>query len=198
MARKKLAPLLPQVLVVLALTAVPLVIHAFVPYRVSWPSCHFPRVMSLGLLALLGLPVLRLILWLVRGRVRESYWPSGLVVAMYALILLVLGNFLTAPMRLAALGKTVADQRTLMSAVSLYYQASAGRLPERLEDLLGVPSGTSAPTAAPFIAWIPRPAPGWSEYHYEVRSDGTFAVSNSGPDACQFLTVINGDVRRGD
>ena len=192
--RRKLEPWGVQSLVVLALTVVPLVVHALVPYRFPEdPNCEIGRLQGLAGLAVLGYPVLRLILRLIRGRAEQLWWPANLVLAAYIVVLLV-SSFDQMARWGAARAKVHIDQRALIAAVSAY-TVRAGRRPEALEDLLTVPAGASGPGAAPVVAALPRPPRGWTPYRYEPRADGTFVISASGPADCKRWTGVNGELR---
>ncbi|MFQ5827699.1 MAG: type IV pilin protein [Candidatus Methylomirabilia bacterium] len=81
----------------------------------------------------------------------------------------------------ARIGRAQADTRTLAGAVSVY-AAHVGSLPATLPILTATASNNDGITAGPFMAGIPSPPSGWSQYTagYVTAANGLFTVSASG------------------
>ena len=83
----------------------------------------------------------------------------------------------------ATVAKAEADVRQLSSAID-EYKAHMGVLPARLADLMSPATNARGQTAGPYVASIPRPSPGFSEYQYERYPDNRWRIFTSGRDYC--------------
>ena len=79
----------------------------------------------------------------------------------------------------ARLAKVNADTRAIGGALSSYAQ-HMGRLPATLHELTSSATNGRGEWAGPFLARLPTPPPGWTDYGYEARADGTFSVMSEG------------------
>ena len=73
--------------------------------------------------------------------------------------------------------KARADAQAIASAVR-QYQATFGALPDSITDLTEARTA-SGTTGGPFLARVPAPPAGWSEYAYAKQGDTNFTVSSS-------------------
>ena len=79
----------------------------------------------------------------------------------------------------ARLAKVNADTRAIGSALSTYAQHK-GRLPATLDELTSSTTNGRGELAGPFLLRLPTAPPGWTDYGYEARADGTFSVRTEG------------------
>ena len=79
----------------------------------------------------------------------------------------------------ARLAKVNADTRAIGSALSIYAQ-HMGRLPATLDELTSSTTNGRGELAGPFLLRLPTAPPGWTDYGYETRADGTFSVRSEG------------------
>jgi hypothetical protein len=55
-----------------------------------------------------------------------------------------------------------------------------GRLPATLDELTSSTTNGRGELAGPFLLRLPTAPPGWTDYGYEARADGTFSVRTEG------------------
>ena len=79
----------------------------------------------------------------------------------------------------ARIARAEANVKTIANAVEAYRQ-HMGRLPSTLAELASRQVDTKGLQAGPFLPVLPVPPAGWSEYRYEPRPPGMFAVSATG------------------
>jgi hypothetical protein len=70
------------------------------------------------------------------------------------------------------------DAQAIAGAVNMY-ATSFGTLPDEL-DVLTRETTKDGLVGGPYLVAVPAPPPGWSEYRYERKDDGTFAVTSAG------------------
>lgn len=137
-------------------------------------------------------PLSRAIRWIVRREaptpprsspgswaLANRLWGSSLCVCLLAAILVPHYAHLG---RKTRIGKAGADVQTLAAAVSAY-ERQMGALPTSLVALTSSVSNARGEIVAPFLAKIPSLPPGFTEYHYERRPDGTFSITVTGDGA---------------
>ena len=102
-------------------------------------------------------------------------------VPVLAFVLLIWGpEFVMEAIRARArLAKVNADTRAIGSALSTYAQHK-GRLPATLDELTSSTTNGRNEVAGPFLLCLPTAPPGWTDYGYEARADGTFSVRSEG------------------
>jgi hypothetical protein len=71
-----------------------------------------------------------------------------------------------------------ADAQEIAKAVRLY-QATFGALPASLAELTGTRT-VGGVSGGPFLARVPAPPAGWTDWAYTRRGDGRFTVTSSG------------------
>src|SRR5437870_2096740 len=79
----------------------------------------------------------------------------------------------------ARVEKAQGDLRTLASAVSIY-AAHTGQLPRSLVTLTTSVRNKQGAVAGPFLAVVPSPPPGWSQYAYTAQANGISSVTATG------------------
>jgi len=77
--------------------------------------------------------------------------------------------------------KAQGDLRILTSAISIY-AAHTGQLPSSLTALTNPVRNRQGAVAGPFLAVVPSPPPGWSQYAYAPQPNGVFTVTTTGDD----------------
>ena len=70
------------------------------------------------------------------------------------------------------------DAQVIASAIHMY-ATNFGALPDAL-DVLTRETTKDGVVGGPYLVVVPAPPPGWSEYRYERKADGTFAVTSAG------------------
>ena len=70
------------------------------------------------------------------------------------------------------------DAQTIAGAIQ-QYATLFGTPPDSLAELTAKTTKEGI-AGGPFLRVLPSPPPGWSEYRYERRTDGTFVVSAAG------------------
>jgi hypothetical protein len=70
------------------------------------------------------------------------------------------------------------DVQTVAIAVYMY-ATNFGTLPDSL-DVLTRETTQDGIVGGPYLVVVPAPPSGWSEYRYERKADGTFAVTSAG------------------
>ncbi len=70
------------------------------------------------------------------------------------------------------------DAQAIASAVHMY-ATNFGTLPDSL-DVLTRETTQDGIVGGPYLVVVPASPPGWSEYRYERKVDGTFAVTSAG------------------
>ena len=102
--------------------------------------------------------------------------------AVLILVIVVIPLYATVGAR-ATLAKAQADVQSLASAVE-QYQGHMGVRQATLTELTSRATNARGQGAAPFVASIPAPSPGFSDYRYDRHADGRWSITTSGKDAC--------------
>jgi hypothetical protein len=109
-------------------------------------------------------------------------WGLGSLTVLLILVAFVFSLYATVAAR-ATVAKAEADVQTLSSAIDKY-KAHMGVLPARLADLMSPATNARGQTAGPYMASIPPPSTGFSEYQYERYPDNQWRIFTSGRDYC--------------
>ena len=85
------------------------------------------------------------------------------------------------PAKNARVEKAQGELRILASAISLFV-LHTGQLPPDLAALTNPVQNQQGAVVGPFLAVLPTPPPGWTEYAYAPSPDGRFSVTTKGDD----------------
>ena len=118
-----------------------------------------------------------------RSRIRSLGAAVGVTLAFVFVLGLSLGRGIQPRARIS---KAQADVNALASAVE-EYRRHMNRLPPALTNLTKPATNGRGMTAGPLTVIVPFPPVGWDAYRYEVRPDGSFAISSQGD--CQAVNL---------
>ena len=146
------------------------------PLYSRWPRALDSVVIATGFLLSAAS-----LLWGIRVSWRKSRRGAVIkvIIPVLCVTLFSIGvNFLNYTRAQTRLRIVNADTRTIAEAVTRY-SSFTGRLPPALADLTIAVSNAKGENSGPFLARLPTPPSGWTDYQYEARPDGTFRVMST-------------------